>query len=89
MSTEKLARKNKIQVLKSEPCFEAMMLRLVGKSAVGDAQVLKKQFAPLVNNDATQRDNYMTNFSDACLQAGRRREPTIDALLNLIEPNIP
>jgi len=50
--TEKLARTKKIQVLKSEPCFEAMMLRLLGKSAIGDAQVLKRQFAPLVNNDA-------------------------------------
>ena len=81
--TQKLARTKKIQVLKSEPCFEAMMLRLLGKPAIGDAHALKKQFAPLVNNDATQRDHYASNFGPACLQAGKSKEPTIDALLKL------
>ncbi len=76
--TEKLARTKKIQVIKSEPCFEAMMLRLVGKSAIGDAQVLKKQFAPLVNNDATQRDHYALHFGSESLLAGRNKELTID-----------
>ena len=81
--TEKLARTKKIQVLKSEPCFEAMMLRLLGKSAIGDAQALKKQFAPLVNNDATQRDHYALHFGAARLQASKGKEPTIEALLKL------
>jgi hypothetical protein len=83
--TQKLAKSKKIQVLKSEPCFEAMMLRLLGKSAMGDAHALKRQFAPLLNNDTTQRDHYALHFGDANLQAGRRREPTIDALLKLLE----
>jgi hypothetical protein len=82
--TEKLAKSKKIQVLKSEPCFEAMMLRLIGKSAIGDAQVLKRQFAPLVNNDATQRDHYALHFGAASLNAGRSRELAIDALLKLL-----
>ncbi len=82
--TEKLARTKRIQVLKSEPCFEAMMLRLIGKSATGDAYTLKKQFAPYVNNDATLRDHYAANFGMGCLQAGRGKEPTIDALLALL-----
>ena len=82
--TEKLAKSKKIQVLKSEPCFEAMMLRLVGKPANGAAHEFKKQFAPLVNNDATQRDHYALYFGDANLQAGRGKVPTIDALLKLL-----
>lgn len=81
--TQKLARTKKIQVLKSEPCFEAMMLRLLGKPAIGDAHTLKKQFAPLVNNDATQRDHYASNFGPVCLQTGKSKEPTINALLKL------
>jgi hypothetical protein len=82
--TEKLARSKKIQVLKSEPCFEAMMLRLIGKPAIGDAHALKKQLAPFVNNDATQRDHYTQNFGHECLNAGRKIEPAIDALLKLL-----
>jgi hypothetical protein len=82
--TEKLARTKKIQVLKSEPCFEAMMLRLIGKTATGDAHALKKQFAPYVNNDATLRDHYAPHFDSDCLQAGRGKELTIDAVLKLL-----
>lgn len=81
--TEKLAKARKIQVLKSEPCFEAMMLRLIGKPAIGEAHALKRQFAPFVNNDATLRDHYALHFGFACLQEGRGKEATIDALLKL------
>lgn len=81
--TEKLARTKKIQVLKSSPCFEAMMLRLIGKSGNGDASALKRKFAPLVNNDATRHANYALNYDAECLQAGRGKELTIDALLKL------
>lgn len=83
VKTKKLAKTNKIQVLKSEPCFEAMMLRLIGKTPIGDAHALKRLFAPFVNNDATQRDHYALNFGSECIQAGRAKEPTIDALLKL------
>lgn len=83
VKTEKLAKTRKIQVLKSEPCLEAMMLRLIGESVTGDANVLKRQFAPFVNNDATKHDHYALHFGSACLLAGRVREPTIDTLLKL------
>jgi hypothetical protein len=35
--SEKLARTKKIKVLKLEPCFEAMLLRLLGVTTIGDA----------------------------------------------------
>jgi hypothetical protein len=82
--TDKLARTRKIQVLKSEPCFEAMMLRLIGRTPIGDAHTLKKQFAPYVSNDATLRDNYAQHFGQDCLQAGRDKESTVDELLKLL-----
>ncbi|MBZ0090706.1 MAG: hypothetical protein K8F27_00575 [Sulfuricellaceae bacterium] len=81
---EKLAKKKKIRVLKSEPCFEALMLRMLETNPNGDAQTLKQRFAPFVNNDATKSQNYATHFSAEHLQAGRLHEPTIDALLKLI-----
>lgn len=81
---ERLAKSKKIHVLKSEPCFEAMMLRLIGKTPAGNAHALKAQLAPYVNNDATQREHYAANFDPGCLQAGRAKEITIDALLTLL-----
>ena len=77
----KLAKSRKIRVLASEPCFDAVMLRLLDKAAVGDAKALKKQLAPYVNHDPTLSPNYAEHFGKACLEAGRGQEPTIDALL--------
>lgn len=81
---KKLARRKRIHVLKSEPCFEAMMLRMMGQPVIGDAHALKKQFAPFVKNDATLRDHYALHFGVECLNAGRGKEPTIDELLRLL-----
>jgi hypothetical protein len=70
-------------VLKSESCFEALMLRLLGQSDAGDAKSLKKAFAPYVNNDATRPENYAGNFDKAFLESRRDQEPAIDSLLKL------
>lgn len=82
---ESRAKKKRIQVLKSEPCFEAMMLRLLGETPVNDAKELKKQFAPFVNNDALNPENYMTHFDRERLQIGRTHEPVINTLLKLFD----
>jgi hypothetical protein len=79
----KQAKSARIEVLKSEPCFEAMMLRLLGQNTAGDSKTLKRRFAPYVNNDPTRSENYATSFGKAFLDANRNREPSLDALLKL------
>lgn len=79
---QKLARDKRIQVLPSDPCLEALLLRVLGKTP-GETKDLKKQFAPFVNDDATRRENYAEQFGAPVLLAVREREPTIDALLKL------
>lgn len=83
-TVEKRAKAKKIQVLPSEPCFDAVLLRLLGKNPAGDGKTLKKQLAPFVSNDPTVAQNYAAHFGPECLEAGRIREPTIDALLKLL-----
>lgn len=80
---EKLARQKKVQVLPSEPCLEAMLLRVLGKNP-NPGKDLKKQFDPYVHNDGTRREDYAEHFGLEALQVARRREPTIDALLSLL-----
>jgi hypothetical protein len=80
----KQAKAKKIRVLASEPCFDAVMLRLLGKNPVGDAKTLKKHLAPYVNDDPTMRQNYAAHFGPECLEAGRANEPSIDTLLKLL-----
>lgn len=80
----KQAKAKRIQVLPSEPCFDGLMLRLLGKHPVGDSAELKKLLAPYLNNDPTEQQSYVAHFGKACLEAGRKNEPSIDALLKLI-----
>lgn len=79
----KLANDNKITVLTSEPCFEALLLRVIGKPTNGDAASLKKVFAKYVNNDAMRSENYSEHFDKQKLIAARLKEPSIDSLLKL------
>lgn len=78
----KKADKYKINLLTSEPCFEAMLLRVLGKPDHGDSKALKKRFLPYVNNDSTVTTNYEKLFTKDLLQAAT--EKSIQKLLELI-----
>jgi len=77
------AKRNKIAVLTSDPCFEAMLLRAMRKRAVGDSKALKKAFGPYVKRDPTRPENYQDHFSHEELQTMRTIEASIDRLLRL------
>lgn len=79
----KLAKRNSVQVLTSDPCLEALLLRVLGKTP-GLAKDLKKQFDPYVQNDGTRREDYGQYFGLLVLQQARQNEPTIDELLKLL-----
>ncbi len=81
----KKANKNKIKLLKSEPCFEALMLRIIGQSSDGETKILKRRFAPFVNNEPTNRENYSQHFTVECLNNGRVNNEVINLLLTLFE----
>lgn len=82
-AVEKIARRNKIKVQTSEPCFEALMLRVLEKRPAGNSKDMKKQLSPFVNGDSLRRVNYAINFNIGCLETARLREPTLDELLGL------
>ncbi len=78
----KRAKSKGVQVLTSEPCFEAMMLRVLGKNPDVHKD-LKKQFDPYVKNGGTNREDYTDCFGLTVLQDARQTEQTIDDLLKL------
>lgn len=80
-AVQKLADSNGLILLKAEPCFEAMLLRIRGITPRGD---LKKQLAPLVNHDPRQSENFSEHYGLETLQAARINEPAIDMLLTLL-----
>lgn len=79
----KRARQKKICVLTCDPCFDAVLLRLLDLPAVGDARTLKRTLAPHLGNDPTDHRNYVDRFSRASLEDGRERELVLDTLLRL------
>jgi hypothetical protein len=85
LTVEKKAKQHKICLLKSEPCFEAMMLRMLNKTPELDSKKLKKQFAVFVNNDATDSKNYAEHFDVVILKTMRNAEQAIDQLLTLLK----
>jgi len=84
LAIEKKARLKKIVVFASDPCFEAVLLRALGKHPVGDAKALKKTIAPYLKGDATIRENYREHFGDEQLQVARTRELIVDKLLTAL-----
>lgn len=86
-AVEKRARQKKIRVMKSKPCVDAVLLRLIGQSIAGDSHALKKRLAPYLNHAPTDPAQFATHFGDAVLRANRKKEAVIDALLELL--NVP
>jgi len=80
----KKAKLKKVVVYASDPCFEAVLLRALGKHPVGNAKALKKKIASYLKGDATIRENYREHFGDEQLQVARTREPIVDALLKAL-----
>lgn len=78
----KRARAKRINVLTSDPCFEALLLRVLLRNpdAVAD---MKRQLAPFVLGDGTRAENYERHFSLTTLDAARTREVVIDRLLKV------
>ena len=80
------AKSHHVLLLKSEPCFEAMLLRILYITPELESKKLKAQFAPFVNNEATNSKQYAKHFNPEKLAAMQHKEPTIKQLLNLFKP---
>ena len=78
------AKTKGIILLPSEPCFEAVMLRILGENLNANTQKLKKQFAPFVQYKATEFESYQEHFSASKLLANRLNAPSIDHLLRIL-----
>lgn len=84
-TVKKQAKVKRIVVLESNPCLEAMLLRLLGVTPEIDSKKLKKQFAPYVSDDATLAEHYSAHFNPDALKSKRHLEKTIDDLLKLLK----
>ena len=86
--TEKLknkARKSKIEMVGSTPCFEGLLLSILGERPPTQSADCKKAIKQLVGIDLTDRQSYAVPFSKAVLDAARQRITELDQLLRFFE----
>lgn len=79
---EKKAKSKKLILLKSEPCFEKMMLRLLNVQSENGTKALKKQFLEFVSDPSDFR-SYEHKFPISYLIQNRHANEAINTLLTL------
>lgn len=77
-----LAKRKCIQILKSEPCLEAMLLRVLKLNCRGNSNELKKRLTTHLAGDAADPESYSRCFTRDVLE--NTKEPTILELISLL-----
>lgn len=86
--TDKLkkdARKAKIAMIGSTPCFEGLLLSILGKCPPDKTSECKKAIRQLINIDLTESQGYVKYFSKGVLEAARLKVVELDQLLAVFE----
>lgn len=86
--TDKLkkdARKAKIDMVGSIPCFEGLLLSILGKRPPGKSVDCKKTIQQFIDIDLTERQAYAKPFSKGVLEATRLKVVELDQLLKAYE----
>ena len=86
--TDKLkkdARKAKINMIGSTPCFEGLLLSILGKRPADQCADCKKAIQQLIDIDLTERKTYAKHFPKAVLDAARLKVLELDLLLQAFQ----
>jgi hypothetical protein len=82
---KKNARKSKIDMIGSMPCFEGLLLSILGKRTPEQCADCKKAIQQLMDIDLTERHSYAKNFPKRVLDAARVKVIELDILLKAYE----
>lgn len=82
---KKSARKSKIDMVGSMPCFEGLLLSILGKRPPEQCADCKKAIQQLMDIDLTERQSYAKNFPKVVLNAARLKVVELDILLKAYE----
>lgn len=79
------ARKNKIQLLPSEPCLEGLLLQILNEPVKVSSANLKKIMHPKLSGNSTDRASYEKLFDKAILEKRRAEIPTLNLLITYMQ----
>ena len=76
-----VGRRGKLDVIESEPCLEAWLLKILGVETEGDTRHMKRAFKAATGCEAHEPD-WMVQLTRAVLDEARERVPQLAALMN-------
>ncbi|MFZ2987854.1 RloB domain-containing protein [Ideonella sp.] len=81
-----LARRKQVQVFESDPCLEALLLRVAGLAVpAGDSAAHKRAFKDRWGAEAHNAKVYEKFFGLAILDAARERVPELEAIVEFLQ----
>ncbi len=78
------AKSNKIRVIGSTPCFEGLLLRILGEHVPSTSKQCKAQMGKKLPERLTRQEDYQSKFSRELLDARRDDVPELGALLDCL-----
>jgi hypothetical protein len=81
----KKARKNKVAMVGSKPCFEGLLLSILGKTPPELSAQCKKEILKNISFDLTEWQKYAGHFPKTVLDNARTRLHELDQLLGFFE----
>lgn len=82
---KKEARKARIVMIGSVPCFEGLLLSILGHRPAGQCAECKLSVKKMLGLDLTETQQYSGRFSKSVLEAARMNLPELDRLLRFFE----
>jgi len=82
---EKKARKARVAMIGSTPCFEGLLLSILEESPPARSPECKKVLQQLLGIDLTESQSYAKHFPKTRLDSARTKIRALDQLLNFFE----
>lgn len=77
----RVGRRGKLDVIESEPCLEALLLKILGIETEGNTQHFKRTFKAITGCEAHE-PQWMERLTREVLDGARARVPKLAALMN-------
>ena len=81
----RVGKRGKLDVIESEPCLEAWLLRILGVETEGDTRHMKRVFEAATGCEAHE-PNWMVRLTRTVLDEARGRVPQLAELMNRVLP---
>ena len=83
-TTKRKAKSNKIRVIGSTPCFEGLLLKVLGEQVPETSKQCKAQLGNKLPERLTRQEDYQSKFPRELLDARRDDVPELGALLDCL-----